>query len=62
MPLKKACMVSVNATARGIVSDMPMVRGLGPREEPIGMEVVLNVDPLSERDIGAGPFCDLTGC
>lgn len=55
-------MVSVNATARGIVSDMPMVRGLGPREEPIGMEVVLNVDPLSEREIGAGPFCDLTGC
>ena len=62
MPLKKACMVSVNATASGIVSDMPMVSGLGPREEPIGMEVVLNVDPLSERASGAGPFCDLIGC
>ena len=55
-------MVSVNATASGIVSDMPMVSGLGPREEPIGMEVVLNVGPLSERASGAGPFCDLIGC
>ena len=54
-------MVSVKATARGIVSDMPIVSGLGPREDPSGMEVVLKVDPLSERAIGAGPFCDLIG-
>ena len=36
-------MVSVKATASGTVSDMPVVRGLGPREEPIGIDVVLNV-------------------
>ena len=33
----------MNATARGTVSDMPVVSGLGPREEPIGIDVVLNV-------------------
>ena len=33
----------MKATASGIVSDMPMVSGLGPRDEPIGMDVVLNV-------------------
>lgn len=52
-------MVSVKATARGTVSDMPMVSGLGPREEPMGMEVVLNVTLplLSDREIiGIGLF------
>ena len=46
-------MVSVKATARGMVSDMPMVRGEGPRDEPTGIEVVLNAadddPPLSDR-------------
>lgn len=39
--------------ARGMVSDIPMVRGLGPREDPTGMEVVLKVTllELSERDM-----------
>lgn len=39
--------------ARGMVSDMPMVRGLGPREDPTGMEVVLKVTLLllSDRDM-----------
>ena len=47
--------------ARGMLSDIPIVRGLGPREEPIGIDVVLNVtllrlDTLSARSIllGAG--------
>lgn len=46
-------MVSVNAMARGMVSDMPMVRGLGPREDPTGIEVVLKVTLLllSDRDM-----------
>lgn len=46
-------MVSVNAMARGMVSDMPMVRGLGPREDPMGIEVVLKVTLLllSDRDM-----------
>ena len=43
MPLKYALMVSVKATARGTLSAMPVVSGLGPREEPIGIDVVLNV-------------------
>lgn len=29
-----------------MVSDIPIVSGLGPREEPIGMDVVLNVTLL----------------
>ena len=39
--------------ASGMVSDIPIVRGLGPREDPTGMEVVLKVTllELSERDM-----------
>ena len=42
--------------ANGTVSDIPIVRGLGPREDPTGIDVVLNVTLLllSERDIKAG--------
>ena len=43
MPLKYALMVSVKATARGTLSVILVVRGLGPREDPIGIDVVLNV-------------------
>ena len=32
--------------ASGMLSDMPIVSGLGPRDEPIDMEVVENVAPL----------------
>ena len=39
--MKQALAVSEKATARGMVSDMPMVRGLGPREQPYGAGVVL---------------------
>lgn len=48
----------MKAMARGIVSDMPMVSGLGPREDPTGIEVVLNVTGplLSLRTKLAGPF------
>lgn len=35
-PLKKALTVSVNAAATGSVSWAPMVRGLGPLEQPGG--------------------------
>lgn len=35
-------MVSVKATARGTVSAIPIVSGLGPLEEPTGMEVVFH--------------------
>ena len=40
MPLKRAFIDSENAMASGILSAMPIVRGLGPRDEPMGMEVV----------------------
>lgn len=63
--MKKALIVSVKATARGMVSDMPIVSGLGPREEPIGMDVVMNgvPFPLSDRTNDAGPFwATFSGC
>ena len=41
-PLKTALMVSVKATANGIVSAFPTVSGLGPRDGPYNMDVVLN--------------------
>lgn len=46
-------MVSVKAMASGMVSDIPMVSGLGPREDPTGMEVVLKVTlpELSDLDM-----------
>jgi hypothetical protein len=56
VPLKIEFIVSVKATARGTVSDIPIVKGLGPRDAPTGIEVVLNVTlpQLSDRDIKAG--------
>ena len=39
-------MVSEKAMASGMLSDMPMVSGLGPRDDPIDMDVVENVAPL----------------
>ena len=41
----------MNATASGMLSDMPIVNGLGPRDDPTGMDVVLKVTlhPLSDR-------------
>lgn len=43
----------MKATASGIVSDIPMVNGLGPLDDPTGIDVVLNVTllELSERDM-----------
>ena len=43
VPLKRAFTLSKKATAIGMESDMPIVRGLGPREDPTDMDVVLNV-------------------
>lgn len=53
VPLNKAFMLSVKAVAKGMVSDIPIVRGLGPRDEPTGIEVVLNcmLPLLSDLDI-----------
>lgn len=34
LPRKYACMISWNATASGIVSEIPIVSGEGPREDP----------------------------
>ena len=46
----------MKATASGTVSDIPIVNGLGPRDAPTGIDVVLNVTLplLSDRDIKAG--------
>ena len=56
MPLKSEFIVSVKAIAKGTVSDIPIVKGLGPRDAPTGIDVVLNVTLplLSDRDIKAG--------
>ena len=43
VPLKYALMVSVKATASGTVSAIPIVSGLGPRDEPTGIDVVFHV-------------------
>ena len=56
--MKHALAVSENATAKGMVSDMPIVRGLGPREQPYGAGVVLKATllrlaTLSVRSISA---------
>lgn len=40
--LKYACIISWNATANGIVSEMPMVSGDGPRDDPIPPIAVRN--------------------
>jgi hypothetical protein len=49
----------VKATASGMVSDKPIVKGLGPRDDPTGIDVVVNVilfrlAELSARLIGGG--------
>ena len=56
LPWKYAWTVSENATARGIVSENPMVNGLGPREvpkyneEPETLEFICGtLSDLSER-------------
>ncbi len=59
MPLKRALTVSENEMASGILSDMPMVSGLGPREEPIGMDVVWKVAPLLILPILSALFIDV---
>lgn len=41
VPLKHAFTISLNATAKGIVSLIPMVSGEGPLDEPTGIDVVL---------------------
>lgn len=41
----------MKAIAKGTVSDMPIVRGLGPREAPTGMEVVSKVTALLLSDL-----------
>lgn len=48
----------MNATANGMLSDMPIVSGLGPRDDPTGIEEMLKVmlPLLSDRIIVAGPF------
>ena len=66
MPLKYALMVSVKATARGTLSVILVVRGLGPREEPIGIDVVLNVTGALFRNglflpDGLAGTCDYKG-
>lgn len=48
VPLKYAFIVSVNATASGMVSAMPIVNGLGPLEDPTGIDVVFHVTELPE--------------
>ena len=54
-PLKYALTVSEKATASGTASAMPIVRGLGPREEPKDAEAVkdmlLRLGTLSARSI-----------
>lgn len=48
-------MISWNATASGIVSVMPIVRGDGPRDVPMILAVRNSKLPtLSARDIDAG--------
>ena len=42
-PLNIALAVSENATASGTESDMPRVRGLGPRDDPTGIDDILNI-------------------
>lgn len=44
-------MVSVKATASGTVSAIPIVSGLGPREEPTGIDVVFHVTELEESNL-----------
>ena len=48
VPLKYAFIVSVKATARGTTSAIPIVNGLGPRDDPTGIEVVFQVTELPE--------------
>lgn len=49
-------MISWKATAKGIVSDIPIVNGDGPRDDPIPPIAVRNskLPILSARDIGEG--------
>lgn len=45
VPLKKAFIFSVKATAMGTVSAIPSVRGLEPRDDPSDT-VVVNIEPV----------------
>lgn len=55
-PRKYECTISWNATAKGIVSAIPIVRGDGPRETPTGTQAVRNskLPTLSVLEIVAG--------
>lgn len=62
LPLKYEWMISWNATASGIVSAKPMVRGDGPRDDPTATPAARNsrLATLSARDIVAGDILPRT--
>lgn len=61
VPLNNEFTLSLYDTAKGIVSAMPIVSGLGPRDEPNDMDVLndtlLRLGTLSVRSMFGAGLC-----